>query len=154
MNNFIKALESKIADLEKEKAHLEDKIGLLDELIASELSEGDADLVSVPAQKKKKGGRPKGSKNRARKNSGGSPHAIKDDLYEEAMRQLSKSEEGGTSKELQEKLTRRFDPQPREKRSLGVGIIAGTKKQVEEARGAGPKSNASVSVDESDLGDD
>jgi hypothetical protein len=72
------------------------------------------------------------------------------------MSQLARSEEGGTSAELQEKLTKRFNPQPRERHSLGAGITAGTKKQVEEARAGGGarKVNASVSVDESDLGDD
>ena len=149
MTNFTDALLEKIDELESEKERIEGKIELLRELMDAE----DGPEVSSHAVKeKRKAGRPKGTKNK-RVKKGESAHAPKDDLYEEAMRQLNNSEEGGTSKELQEKLTKRYNPTPRPERSLGAGIIAGTKKQVLEAHGV-RKTNATVSVDETDLGDD
>ena len=144
MTNFTDALQEKIDELEDEKERLDDKIELLRELMESET--GKRGVVS-----KRKAGRPKGSKNRGKKAA--SVHAPKDELYEEAMQQLAKREEGGTSPELQAKLTKQFNPTARAASKLGPGITAGTKKQVEEAAGQ-RKSHATVSVDESDLEDD
>ncbi len=147
MTNFIDALNAKIGDLDKEKGHIEDKIELLNELLEAEFDESP-DLTQAPSPKKKKTGRPKGAKNRKSKKSD-SAHAPADDLYEEAMKQLSKREEGVTSPELQEKLTKKFNPVARPTRKLGPGIVAGTKKQVQETAGR-RKSDATVTADDED----
>jgi len=150
MTNFNEALQAKIEEYEDKIDVFETKIELLRELM-----EGEADDEGTPPAKapgKRKAGRPKGSKKK-RSKKGVSAHAPKDELYEEAMKQLANSEEGATSKELQEKLTKRFNPTPRPERSLGAGIIAGTKKEVLEEQGK-RKTHATVSVDESDLEDD
>ena len=145
MTNFVDALQEKIDELEEQKAVIDDKIELLRELMESETGK-----QASPAPKRK--GRPKGSKNRRRKQST-SAHAPADELYDEAMKELSKRVEGGTTPELQEKLTKNFVPVPRPARELGVGITAGTKEQVKEHAGR-RKSHATVSVDDSDLKDD
>jgi len=150
MTNFTEALQEKIDELEEEKERIDDKIDLLQELMDGEGGKQTKRVGKALAAKSRKAGRPKGSKN---KKKGESVHAPKDEIYEEAMKQLAKSEEGGTSKELQEKLTKRFNPMARPERSLGAGITAGTKKEVLEGQGK-RKTNATVSVDESDLEDD
>jgi len=150
MTNFTEALQEKIDELEEEKERIDEKIDLLQELMDGEGGKQTKKAGKALAAKSRKAGRPKGSKN---KKKGESAHAPKDEIYEEAMKQLAKSEEGGTSKELQEKLTKRFNPTARPERSLGAGITAGTKKQVLEGQST-RKTNATVSVDESDLEDD
>lgn len=158
MSNFVKALESKIKVLQEERAEHEEaieaidaKLELLNELHAEEGGEPVAE--APPAPKKRKPGRPKGSKNKktpakkADPKKGASGHGVDDDLYQEAVRQLANLEEGGTSKELQERMVKRFNPQPRPQRTLGPGITAGTKKDVEKAQ-ASRKIDHSISIDE------
>ncbi len=141
MTNFVDALQEKIDELEAEKERIDTKIELLQELLDVETEEDTA----PPAPKKKRAGRPKGAKNR--KKSAESKHAPEDDLYKQAMKELNSREGGGTSPELQEKLTRKFQADPRPTRELGHGITAGTKKQVEEAANK-RKSNATVSIED------
>jgi len=158
MTNFVKALEGKIKTLQEERVEHEEaiesidaKLELLNELYAEESGEPAPTTSKTP--KKRRPGRPKGSTKKLAPTQG--KHAVNDELYQEALKQASATEGGGTSPELQERmLNKKFNPQPRPTRSLGAGITAGTKKQVDEARGHAPKSNATVSVDESDLGDD
>jgi hypothetical protein len=154
--DFIAALQDKITLLEEEKYRIMGKIALLEELMSEEcglpsdtLAVRKAGLTSVEkSPSKKRGGRPKGSKNKkSSKSKGSSKHAVADELYDEAMIQLEKSGEGGTSKEMQEKLTKRFNPIPRPPRELGAGITAGTRKEVEEAQ-ARRTPNARVSIEE------
>ncbi len=154
MTNFTDVLQEKIDELEEDKERLDEEKERIDEKIELlvELMEGEGDKKEAKAPAKRKAGRPKGSKKKRGK-KGMSAHAPKDELYEEAMKQLANSEEGATSKELQEKLTKNFNPTPRPERSLGAGIIAGTKKEVLEEQGK-RKTHATVSVDESDLEDD
>ena len=153
MSDFITALQEKIDELEEAREaavqEFDTKLELLRELMESE-GEAPTSKVKVPA--KRRAGRPKGSKNK-KPDKNESKHAPADELYDEAMAQLSRSEEGGTTPELQEKLTKRFNPTPRTPRKLGTGVTAGTKKQVDATR-SGHKADATVSVDESDLEDE
>ncbi len=143
MNSFTKALQTKIADLEKDKEHIDDKIELLNELLESESEEvGGPEQVVAP--KKRKAGRPKGSTNR-KKNVPASAHAVDDDLYQEAVQNV-KGE--GTSKEFQQERIAKFHPHARPSRELGPGIVAGTKKQVLEGNKKGPDSTISIEDDE------
>ena len=108
------------------------KLAVLTELYREE-SGTTSEIVPTPPPKKKRPGRPKGAKGK-KKTQGSSKHAVADELYDEAMSQLNKSGEGGTSKEMQERMTRRFNPTPRPTRELGPGITAGTRKDVETAK--------------------
>ena len=92
----------------------------------------------------------KGSKNKKTVNS---VHAPNDELYEEAMQQLARSEEGGTTPELQKKRTTSFNPQVRPVNRLPKNIVAGAGK-AGPGQTVGSKADANVSVDEADLGDD
>ena len=146
MTNFNDALQAKIEDLEDEIDVRETKIELLRDLM-----EGEDNTPVVKAPGKRKAGRPKGSKNK--RSNKESAHAPRDELYEEAMTQLSKSEEGGTTPELQKSRTASFNPQARPVTKLPKNIVAGAGK-VGPGATTGSKSDANVSVDESDLGDD
>lgn len=152
MSDFIKALEGKIKALQKEKtehesaiAAIESKLELLGELYWEEMGQPVPATTNTPS-KKRKPGRPKGStkKNKVSKTM---KHAVADDLYEEAMRQVNSLEGGGTSKDLQERMVKRYSPQPRPQRELGPGITAGTKKQIESAQTA-RKVDTTISIDE------
>jgi hypothetical protein len=147
MTNFIDALQEKIDDLEDEKAHIDEKIDLLRELMEGETGKRGA---APPARAKRRAGRPKGAKN---KKQAPSKHAVADDLYEEAMKNVEKLEDGGTSAELQASRTKSFNPAPRPLAPRAPNVHAGTKKDVDEAR-LGKKADATVSVDEADLEDD
>jgi len=146
MSDFIAALQEKIDELEEQKGHLDDKIELLRELMESE---GGKPVAKATA--KRRAGRPKGSKN---KKQGPSKHAVKDELYEEAVKQVAKLEGGGTSPELQKSRTASFNPTPRPLPQKAPNVHAGTKQQVDEARMGKGRADATVSVDESDLEDD
>lgn len=147
MSELSEALENKITVLEDEKERIDEKITLLQELLELE---DDEDPASTPKSKKKRAGRPKGAKN---KKTTPSKHAPKDDLYEEAMAQVAKLEGGGTSDELQKRRTANFNPTARPKNSTPSNVHAGTKRAVDAARKSGPTSDATISVDESDLDD-
>ncbi len=147
MTNLTDALQEKIDELEEEKERIDTKIELLQELLGIE-----TDTEAPPTPKKRRAGRPKGSK--SRKKTATSKHAPEDDVYEEAMRQVAKLEGGGTSLELQKSRTTSFNPTTRPQRSKPSNVHAGTKEQVNEARSGGGKADARVSVDESDLGSD
>ena len=141
MNSFTQGLKDKIAALDDEATELEDsllrvraKLEMLEELLAEEQG-----LSKQPVGKKKRG-RPKGSGSKSKK-------AINSDmveLYEEAVATLPG---GGTTPELQEKLTKRYKPTPRVTEGLGPGIKAGTKKQVLETLKERP-TDASISVED------
>lgn len=147
MSELSEALENKITVLEDEKERIDEKILLLQELLELEAGE---DLAVTPKSRKKRTGRPKGSKN---KKTTPSKHAPKDDLYEEAMAQVAKLEGGGTSAELQKRRTSNFNPAARPHNRTPSNVHAGTKKDVDAARKRGPTSDATISVDESDLDD-
>lgn len=172
MNKFSKALETKLQSLQEERAAHEDaiksidgKLEVLNQLCAedAQVIEGKLSLLNEifgvvpeekteptpPALKKRKPGRPKGSKAKGTKagKKSTSTHALDDDLFQEAMRQLATREGGGTSKDFQESRVKSYRPQPRPDRNLGPGITAGTKKQVEQAQQS-RKIDANVSIDE------
>ncbi len=146
MTEFNEVLQKKIEDLEDEIDARETKIELLRELM-----EGEDNTPVVKAPGKRKAGRPKGSKNK--RSDKESAHAPNDELYEEAMTQLSKSEEGGTTPELQKSRTASFNPQARPITKLPKNIVAGAGKAGPGST-AGSRADANVSVDESDLGED
>jgi len=148
MTNFTDALQEKIDELEDEKERIDEKIDLLRELMESETGKRGA---SAPARAKRKAGRPKGAKNKKTANS---KHAPKDELYEEAMKNVEKLEEGGSSAELQKSRTASFNPTARPQRRTPPNVHAGTKQAVDDARSGAGKADATVSVDESDLEDD
>jgi hypothetical protein len=122
MNSFTDALNEKIAELEDEKSRIDDKIELLQELLSAEANAPDA-----PAVARKRGGRPKGSRNKK-----ASIHAIEDSIFEESTRQLAASGQGTTPEE-QARFVKKFKPVARAGRNYG-GVHAGTKAQVEAAR--------------------
>jgi len=149
MSNFEDALQEKIDELEEEKERIDTKIELLQELLGVETGAE----TTLPAPKKRRAGRPKGAKNKKTK-AAGTKHAPKDELYEEAMKQVAKLEEGVSSPELQKSRTASFNPTARPVRRTPPNVHAGTKQEVESARLGAGKADATVSVDESDLEDD
>jgi hypothetical protein len=148
MSDFIAALQEKIDELEEEKEHLDGKIDLLRELMESE---GETPTSKAKAPAKRRAGRPKGAKNKKKTPS---KHAVKDDLYEEAMKNVEKLEDGGTSVELQKSRTKSFNPAPRPLAPKARNVHAGTSEDPEVLRKGKGKADATVSVDESDLEDD
>lgn len=153
MSELSEALENKITVFEDDKERIEDEKERIDEkiILLRELLglEADEDLAVTPKSKKKRAGRPKGAKN---KKIIPSKHAPKDALYEEAMEQVAKLEGGGTSDELQKRRTASFNPTARPQ-NTPANVRAGTKKAVDAMRKRGPTSDATISVDESDLDD-
>jgi hypothetical protein len=150
MNYFTNALQEKIDELESDKDVIDAKIGLLLELLEAE---GGKSSSTSPAPKRRSG-RPKGSKNKKIPKKASTKHAPKDDLYDEAMKQVAKLEEGGTSAELQRSRISSFNPTPRPVPAKPPNVHAGTKDAVNQSRLAAGKVDAQVSVDEDDLADD
>jgi len=148
MSDFIATLQEKIDEYEEAKEHLDDKIELLRELMESE---GEKPTSKATAPAKRRAGRPKGTKN---KKKAPSKHAVADDLYEEAMQNVEKLADGGTSAELQASRTKSFNPAPRPQAPKAPNVHAGTREAVNEARMGKGKADATVSVDEADLEDD
>lgn len=157
MSDFIAALQAKIVDLEKEKSHVDDKIELLNELLEAELRCEDQTSHPTPSPKKRRAGRPRGSRNKKSskgKKDSSSKHAVKDDLYDEAMTQVERLDGGGTSVELQQSRTRNFNPIPRAVTRTDSNVHAGTKQEVDAARQGSANADATISVndDEDDRG--
>lgn len=136
MSNFVKTLEAKVKALNAERNEhwlaieaIDDKLELLVELLADEGVE--LGPTSAPAAKKRPG-RPKGSRNKKKTQA---PKPVADpiaaemnkELYESAVGQLG---DEGTTPEMQEKLSKRFNPMPRPTHRLGAGVRAGTKAEV------------------------
>jgi hypothetical protein len=167
MTNFVRALEDKMRVLNSEREEhmnaiqsIDAKLAVLNELYLEE--EGvPVKATSAPEPKKKRRGRPKGSTKKTTVGKKEGPKATETEpasggkkfapnfgnVYEEAVRDLESRDGGGSSKELQERLVGRFNPQPRPVQKLGPGITAGTKKQVEAAAG-GRRIDSSISIDE------
>jgi hypothetical protein len=137
MSNFVKALENKINELRsirdgllEDAANFDTKIQLLEELLWDETGEEPAE--GTPP-KKRRPGRPKGSKNKKKASKAervlADPIAeeMNQELYKEAVGQLG---EDVTTPEQQEKLTKRFNPMPRPTRKLGTGVRVGNKAEV------------------------
>jgi hypothetical protein len=152
MSDFIAALQEKIDEIEEAREaavqEFDTKLELLRELMESE---GETPTSKAKAPTKRRSGRPKGSKN---KKNAPSKHAVEDDLYKEAMQNVEKLADGGTSAELQASRTKSFNPAPRPLAPKAPNVHAGTREAVNEARMGKGKADAIVSVDESDLEDD
>ena len=147
MSNFEEALQAKIDEIEDSIARDQEKVDLLKELL-----EGEGSETTSPTPRKRRAGRPKGIKNK--KKVAGTKHAPKDDLYEEAMKNVEKLEGGGSSVELQKSRTASFNPTAKPQRRTPPNVHAGTKQAVDDARLGVGRADATVSVDESDLEDD
>lgn len=147
MTNFTEALQEKIDELEDEKERIDEKIDLLRELMSNE-EVSDHHKRPKKVKARRSSGRPKGSKN---KKIVESKHAPKDELYAEAMKQVAKLEDGGTSVELQQQRTASFNPTPRSQNRTPSNVHAGTKKDVNAARELVPGSNRTITIDENDL---
>ena len=152
MSDFIAALQEKIDEIEEAREaavqEFDTKLELLRELMESE---GETPTSKAKAPTKRRSGRPKGAKS---KKQAPSKHAVRDDLYEEAMKNVEKLEEGATSAELQASRTKSFNPSPRALPPKAPNVHAGTREAVNEVRMGKDKADATVSVDESDLEDD
>jgi len=140
MSNFVKTLEAKVKALNTERNEhwlaieaIDDKLELLAELLADEGVEPPSAPASFSKPSKKRPGRPKGSKNKKTASSslGGSADPVaaemNKELYEAAIGQLGAE---ATTPEMQERLSKRFNPLPRPVRSLGAGVRAGTKAEI------------------------
>jgi len=132
MTDFSNAVRAKILELEDEKSEYEDAIAHVDSKIAllEELLEDEPPAPSSSGTKKRKPGRPKGSKNKktakrskttksAKKTSTGQSN-LDPSILEEA----SKLE--GTDPEIAKRLaSRRFVANPRPPSSYGPGVHPG-----------------------------
>lgn len=150
MTNFTEALQEKMDELEEEKERIDEKIELLQELMDGEGGKQAKRVGKALAAKSRKAGRPKGAKN---KKTAISKHAPKDELYDEAMQQVAKLDEGGTSPELQQKRIASFNPTARPHNRTPKNVHAGTKKTVDALREEVVPADTTISVDESDLDD-
>lgn len=152
MSDFIAALQEKIDEIEEAREaavqEFDTKLELLRELMESE---GETPTSKSKAPTKRRSGRPKGAKN---KKKAPSKHAVADDLYEEAMKNVEKLADGGTSAELQASRTKSFNPAPRPLAPKARNVHTGTSEDPEVLRQGKGKADATVSVDESDLEDD
>lgn len=144
MNSFKDALVEKIADLEGEKQafveQIDAKIAVLTEILEDEAGESSGPPKSQATSKRR--GRPRGSKNKKKQDSGKSkvpePNPEADALYLEAM------EIGGdavkTDPELAERLKKRFRPLPRVRSGYG-SVRVGSEKSAPERQ-----SNSTISM--------
>ncbi|MBD3261592.1 MAG: hypothetical protein GF334_07925 [Candidatus Altiarchaeales archaeon] len=157
MTDLIEALQERISALQDEKEELEDslsrveaKLEAYEDLLSEELGEESP----APVRKKKRPGRPKGSRSKkkasGKKKSPAKPakkapsYAQADELWEQARSSLPAGV-NGTTPEEQERARQRFRPAPRPQ--VHYGVKAGKPEDVMEDAGK-KRSNANISVED------